>query len=125
MLALCSMLWHTYYAQNYASIIGPGLLHGLAGGPGAAFSTLKTRVERWLPLSSFVLLAVASMSKTVSRTASKVRFALASRAFWIASLLSPHTNWSLKASERKSPNLQVLASFLRLVRYSATDSPDF
>ncbi len=26
MLALCSMLWHTYYAQNYAGIIGPGLV---------------------------------------------------------------------------------------------------
>ncbi len=25
MLALCSMLWHTYYAQNYAGMIGSGL----------------------------------------------------------------------------------------------------
>ena len=27
MLALCFMLWHAYYAQNYAGIIDAGLLH--------------------------------------------------------------------------------------------------
>ena len=26
MLALCFMLWHAYYAQNYAGIIDAGLL---------------------------------------------------------------------------------------------------
>ena len=26
MLALCFMLWHAYYAQNYASIIDAGLV---------------------------------------------------------------------------------------------------
>ena len=26
MLALCFMLWHAYYAQNYASIIDTGLI---------------------------------------------------------------------------------------------------
>ena len=30
MLALCFMLWHAYYAQNYAGIIDAGLLHGKA-----------------------------------------------------------------------------------------------
>ena len=29
MLALCFMLWHAYYAQNYAGIIDAGLLHTL------------------------------------------------------------------------------------------------
>ena len=28
MLALCFMLWHAYYAQNYASIIDAGLVVG-------------------------------------------------------------------------------------------------
>ena len=28
MLALCFMLWHAYYAQNYAGIIDAGLLRG-------------------------------------------------------------------------------------------------
>ena len=27
MLALCFMLWHAYYAQNYAGIIDAGLIH--------------------------------------------------------------------------------------------------
>ena len=26
MLALCSMLWHTFYTQNNAGMIGPGLV---------------------------------------------------------------------------------------------------
>ena len=29
MLALCFMLWHAYYAQNYAGIIDAGLLPAL------------------------------------------------------------------------------------------------
>ena len=29
MLALCFMLWHAYYAQNYAGIIDAGLLSAL------------------------------------------------------------------------------------------------
>ena len=28
MPALCLMLWHAYYASNYAGIIGAGLIHG-------------------------------------------------------------------------------------------------
>ena len=62
------------------------------GGSGDVFSTLKTGVECWFPLSSFVLLVAASMPKVVSMAVSKVRFSLASKDFWIAPLLSPQTS---------------------------------
>ena len=44
-VTLCSMLWHAYYASNYAGIIGAGLISGA--------STVSVSIQTDLQLSIF------------------------------------------------------------------------
>ena len=65
------------------------------------------------------------MLRAISTVRAKVRDASVSSRFWVASLLTPHTNPSRRASSRYASNSQRVARRLSSATKSAMDSPTF
>ena len=113
-------LWHgaDLNLQSFLSWFPrPHLPHSVLAAGVAMFNTAG--LVLWLPrvlVSSFDCVAAASMACEISIALSKVRVAFVSKTLTIFSECIPQTSLSRRASVRKAPNLQRLASRRKAAR---------